>query len=89
MTTPAPGLTVITDHGDFTVPSGQSWSGACGPDGLLLAEVYDGPFVDSAQSDPRAPASATFSGKIVASFASVQAVYPVGSVTQSNVPIGA
>lgn len=80
MTTPPPGVTVITASGnDYVVPKGQSWTSHASPTGELLAEIFNGPWGD-------AEAALQPSGTIIASFSDVEAVFPTGEVSIDKAP---
>jgi Tol biopolymer transport system component len=79
MTTPNPGITVITASGsDYTVPAGQSWVPSISPDGSLIVSVFEGPFEVEDDGTNRA------TGQIVGSFSDVEAVYPTASATKTG-----
>ena len=78
MTTPQPGITVITASGDdYNVPTGQSWAPSLGPAGDQFVLVFDAPFEIEDDGTNRA------TGKLVGSFNDVEAIYPTASVTKS------
>jgi hypothetical protein len=78
VTTPAPGVTVITATGDdYTVPSGQSWIPSLGPAGDQFVLVFDGQFEIEDDGTNKA------TGKLVGSFNDVEAIYPTASVTKT------
>jgi hypothetical protein len=79
MTTPAPGVTVITATGDdYVVPAGQSWVPQFTASGELAVNVFDQPF--EVEDDGTNAAK----GTIVATFSDVEAIYPTSTVTKTG-----